>query len=207
MSSEAYIKTIASPGKIELKEKNSLFISLSFPLSSEKEVQKLLSSAKKEYPNASHYCYAFRLKNGSFRYSDAGEPSGTAGIRIFNAIEHFNLTDLLVIVIRYFGGIKLGVGPLGKAYYEASYQLLKETNIIDLKRYQRVSLQVDFNFISHIHRLAESLSIIIESTEYSDLVLFILLIPDEAFNPFQLSVDKITGGKVNCTPHHEFLFL
>ena len=97
----------------------------------------------------------FQISNGTVRYSDAGEPSGTAGIRIQNAIEHFNLSNLLIIVSRIFGGIKLGVGPLGKAYYQSAYNVLNDSKITTKQLFQKVTISSNFDHISLIHRILQ----------------------------------------------------
>ena len=111
------IKTIKKSAEVKFKEKGSLFLSKSYNITNVENVEDILNNLKKEFFDATHRCFAYRLNSVStannFRYSDDGEPSGTAGIRILNAIDHFELQNCLIAVIRYFGGTKLGVGPLG----------------------------------------------------------------------------------------------
>jgi putative IMPACT (imprinted ancient) family translation regulator len=123
------IRTIDEFREVTATIKKSNFIAQVYSINSEEDFKSHLTKAKKKYYDASHHCYAYKLVNGNVRYSDAGEPNGTAGVRILNAIEHFNLVNQLVIVSRIFGGIKLGVGPLGKAYYESAIQVLSESKI------------------------------------------------------------------------------
>ena len=85
------------------------------------------------------------------RYSDDGEPGGTAGVRILNAIEHFDLVDIIVVVIRYFGGTKLGVGPLGKAYYQSALEVLKQSEIIEKSLFKKIKIVYDYEQTSKIH--------------------------------------------------------
>jgi uncharacterized YigZ family protein len=119
---------------------------------SEDCVSKLIE-IRKEFYDATHHCYCYRLNSGETKYSDNGEPSGTAGIRILNAIDHFDLTDILVVVIRYFGGTKLGVGLLGKAYYESANDVLKNSPIIVKYPYQKISISTNFDKMGHVFRL------------------------------------------------------
>jgi len=111
-----------------------------------------LERIKKEFYDASHHCYAFKITD-NLKYSDAGEPSGTAGIRILNAIEHFELVNILVVVVRYFGGTKLGAGGLGRAYYDSALQALEEAKIKKKFLYQKIFIKLDFQFAQKVYHL------------------------------------------------------
>ena len=124
------IKTIEKFSQKNYKEKGSEFIGRVYHVEQEKEIVETLNKLKKKYYNATHHCYAYKLLNGKIKYSDDGEPGGSAGIRILKAIEHFDLVNQLVVVTRYFGGTKLGVGPLGKAYYTSAYDVLERSEIV-----------------------------------------------------------------------------
>ncbi len=152
------INTLVGTFETKLKEKGSLFICQAFFSSDIAECEKILTSIKKKYFDATHHCYAFRLNNGDTKYSDNGEPNGSAGIRIFNAIEHFDLTDLIVIVIRYFGGTKLGVGPLGKAYYESAFNTLQSAEIIVKNPYNEITITTNFEQMGHVFRILSGLN-------------------------------------------------
>ena len=156
------IRTIDEFQEVTTTVNKSNFIAQVYPITSEDVFKEHLTKAKKKYYDASHHCYAYKLVNGNFRYSDAGEPNGSAGIRILNAIEHFKLVNQLVIVSRFFGGIKLGVGPLGKAYYQSAHQVLNDSKIITKSLFQKVEILSDIDHASLIHRiLANHKSIII----------------------------------------------
>jgi uncharacterized YigZ family protein len=145
------LKTISVPGEFRLKEKGSLFLSLSYPCENEEEFAVIYSSIKKKYFDATHHCYAYKISDRKEKYSDDGEPNGTAGIRILNAINHFDLTNIAVIVVRYFGGTKLGVGPLGKTYYSSALELLTEADLIEKVRYSFFSITFDYDITSMVH--------------------------------------------------------
>lgn len=126
-------KTIAKPVEnILLKEKGSKFIGFAFPINSEEDLKKSLEKIRGEYPKATHYCYAFRLGlNGeNYRANDDGEPSGSAGLPIYNQLLAHEITNVLLIVVRYFGGTKLGVSGLVKTYKESAKLTLDEAEII-----------------------------------------------------------------------------
>ena len=114
-------KTILIPSEGELKVSKSKFISQIYPVTNSEEVNQTLTSAKKKYYDAAHHPYAYRLGSdeNNFRYSDDGEPSGSGGKPIMEVIDKFELTNILIVVTRYFGGVKLGVGGLRRAIFEA----------------------------------------------------------------------------------------
>jgi len=128
------------------REKASKFISVAFPVSKEEEIRAKLQLIKKEYHDANHHCFAYRLgqKASLYRVFDDGEPSGSAGKPILGQITSMNLSDVLVVVIRYFGGTKLGIPGLIKAYRIATRQALENAEIIT--RYIEVKFIIKFNF-------------------------------------------------------------
>jgi uncharacterized YigZ family protein len=170
------IKTIDEFNESILSEKKSTFIAQVYSVGSEDEVKRYLSKAKKKYYDASHHCFAYKFSDGNNRYSDAGEPSGTAGVRILNAIDHFELTNQLIIVTRFFGGVKLGVGPLGKAYYSAAHQVLNESKIVIKHLLQKVNITSGFDQVDIVHRVLSKYNSIILSTEYQNDIKFSCLI-------------------------------
>jgi uncharacterized YigZ family protein len=196
MSSPIIIKTLKESSINRYKEKGSEFIAEAIPVASEEEIQIRLNEVKKKYYDASHHCYAFRLKDDSFRYSDAGEPNGTAGIRILNAIDHFEVRDILLIVTRYFGGIKLGVGPLGKAYYRSAELLLKGCVYQEERPYRKIKALCGFEYISVVHREISAQSLILENIEYGEKVSFDILVPSENADLFINKLTDSTNGNV-----------
>ena len=160
------MKTISVESEFKIKEKGSLFIGLSLPVNYEEEAINLLNSTKKKYYDATHHCFSYKLAEGLFKYSDDGEPSGTAGIRIYNAQNHYELSNLITIVVRYFGGTKLGVGPLGKAYYEAALQNLDASTIVTKELHQEITFEYKFEQTKFIHHLVNKYNLIIKNTQY-----------------------------------------
>jgi len=127
-------KTIEIPSEEVLyKEKNSKFFGYCFPVHSEEEVKLILDKIKKQHFSARHWCYAFQLGTEQvyYRANDDGEPSGSAGLPIYGQIQSFELTNILVVVVRYFGGVKLGVGGLVTAYKETTKMALENAQIIE----------------------------------------------------------------------------
>lgn len=140
-------KTIEFPVEnILLKEKGSKFIGFVFNVNTENVIKEILDKIKTEHPKATHHCYAFRLGlNGeNYRANDDGEPSGSAGLPIYNQLLAHEVTNVLLIVVRYYGGTKLGVSGLVKAYKETAKQTLDEASIIS--RELETQIEIDFPF-------------------------------------------------------------
>jgi uncharacterized YigZ family protein len=193
--------TIDEFSEFSFKEKGSSFTGQVFHCESDDEAISLLASIKKKYYDATHHCFAYKLLSGTFRYSDDGEPKGTAGIRIFNAIEHFNLLNIFVVVIRYYGGTKLGIGPLGKAYHSAASEVLNNSKKIKKFLYQIVKIESDFEHISYVHRILSSHNATIASTQFGEKANFECLIKP---NEIQFIANQLTdlskgGISVNST--------
>lgn len=161
-------KTISAFSESKYKEKGSLFIGRAYPVADSSQTELLLTAVKKEFYDATHNCYAWKLKDGSFKYSDDGEPNGTAGIRILSALNHFELTDALVISTRYYGGTKLGVGPLGKAYYESASTALEGAAVSEYIRYRKVIFAVGFDDTGRIFHHLQKDFVRLVSQDYSD---------------------------------------
>ncbi len=130
-SADTY-KTIAQAAEGVYKDKGSKFIALVYPVYSEQQVKELLLEVKKKYYDARHHCYAYVLgiDKSNYRVNDDGEPSGTAGKPIYGQIQSSGLTNILIVVVRYFGGIKLGVRGLINAYKGATIDALNQATVI-----------------------------------------------------------------------------
>ena len=144
---EFSFNTIKSPVEnILLKEKGSKFIGFAFPVDDEEDLKKSLQKIREEHPKATHHCYAFRLgmKGENYRANDDGEPSGSAGLPIYNQLLAHDITNVLVIVVRYYGGTKLGVSGLVKTYKESAKITLEEAEIITKELESEI--EISFNF-------------------------------------------------------------
>lgn len=127
-------KTIAFPSEeILFKEKNSKFFGYAFPVSTEEEIKNHLETLRKQHHGAVHFCYAFQIGTTKiqFRANDDGEPSNSAGAPIYGQIQSFGLTNILVVIVRFFGGVKLGVGGLISAYRTAAQMALETAEIVE----------------------------------------------------------------------------
>ena len=126
-------KSISTRGEGLFKDNGSRFIASAWPVESEMEVKEIVDSLKKEYHDARHHCYAYRigLDGGTWRANDDGEPSGSAGRPILGQIDSAGLSDVLVVVVRYFGGIKLGIPGLIRAYKTSAADALADATVIE----------------------------------------------------------------------------
>ncbi|MDO3424009.1 YigZ family protein [Chryseobacterium sp. APV1] len=141
-------KTIESPVENTLlKEKGSKFLGFAFPVNNEEELKHALEKIRAEHQKATHHCYAFRmgLNGENYRANDDGEPSGSAGLPIYNQLLAHEITNVLVISVRYYGGTKLGVSGLVKAYKESAKITLEEANIITKELETTIEIQFNFN--------------------------------------------------------------
>ncbi|MCS4240319.1 YigZ family protein [Myroides odoratus] len=151
-----FYKTISQPTEEVLyKEKNSKFFGYAFPIKKEEQVKEILDQIKKVHYNARHWCYAFQLGTDPvyYRANDDGEPSNTAGAPIYGQIQSFDLTDILIVVVRYFGGVKLGVGGLITAYRAAAQMALEEADIIECTIDKKFKVRFDYKDMNNVMRV------------------------------------------------------
>lgn len=200
------IKTIDEFRELITAVKKSNFIAQVYSISSEDEFKSHLTNAKKKYYDASHHCYAYKLVNGNFRYSDAGEPNGTAGVRILNAIEHFNLVNQLVIVSRIFGGIKLGIGPLGKAYYQSAFEVLNESKINTRHLYKKMKILAEIEQISLINRILANHKSILINSEYQEKFSLSCFIKSTEIESVSQKLKDLGKNKISLTTQPEFVY-
>ena len=165
-------KTLAFPSEaILLKEKNSKFYGYSFPIQSEAEVKPLIDSLQKLHPHAVHYCYAYQIGTDTliYRANDDGEPSNTAGMPIYGQIQSFGITYVLLVVVRIFGGIKLGVGGLISAYRTAAQMTLESAEIIEKTIDIHFLVSFDYKNINKVMRVIKekSAEIVFQKMEMS----------------------------------------
>jgi uncharacterized YigZ family protein len=164
-----HYRTLAEPAEHRQKIERSEFLGIGFPVTSEEAFFVELERVQKRYFDATHHCWAFRLyADARFRSSDAGEPSGTAGKPILAAIEGAALHDAGVIVVRWYGGIKLGTGGLSRAYRDTAAETLRNAKILDRYVYQRVRVIVPFDSLSHIYRLVSPPDVVLVEERYGE---------------------------------------
>jgi uncharacterized YigZ family protein len=161
-------RTISESSEGLFKEKGSRFISFAFPVDTEEMIKQHLSELRKHYHDARHHCYAWRLGADMkrFRSNDDGEPAGSAGNPILGQIRSRNLTNVLVAVVRYFGGTLLGVGGLINAYRSAASDALERTLIIQQKVYSRWQVQFGYPQMNEVMKVVKEHGLILEGQHF-----------------------------------------
>lgn len=152
----------------------SKFYGIIIPINNIEEIPNILNNIKNEYKDATHYCYAYILDNIK-RFNDDGEPGGTAGMPILNVLENNNLNHLLAVVVRYFGGIKLGAGGLVRAYTNSITNTLDKCKIIELIEGQLIKIEFSYDNIKQIDYLLKDYEII--EKEYNNNIMYKINIP------------------------------
>ena len=159
-------KTIkqASP-EILFKEKNSKFYGYAFPITTEEEVKEHIERLKKEHFSARHWCYAYQIGTEKIHYraNDDGEPNNSAGMPIYGQLQSFEVTNVLVVVVRYFGGVKLGIGGLISAYKTAAQMALENTQIIEKTIDKHFSLSFSYVHMNKVMRIIKEKNLTILS--------------------------------------------
>lgn len=182
--------TVKENAEAELIEKRSRFIAQVFPIKSEAEALEHIANVKKKYWDARHNVYAYILREGGIcRYTDDGEPSGTAGVPTLNVMQKRGVTDCLVIVTRYFGGVLLGTGGLVRAYSGAAALGLDAAGVTKAIPCTLFSLSCPYPDYEQLLRLTESENAVVDSTEFLDEVTLNLLIKSDDYEGFK---DKLT---------------
>ena len=162
-------KTIKEASEAQYKEKGSKFLAFAYPVSNEQEVKEKLTILRKKYFDASHHCYAYVLGTDSktFRANDDGEPNHSAGDPILGQIKSNELSNVLVVVVRYFGGTKLGVGGLIQAYKSAAELVLNRAKIVDEEIKSIVQLNFNYDQTAEVMRLIKSFEAEIRTQKFA----------------------------------------
>lgn len=191
-------KTISTPCIGEYKEKGSKFLAYAFAVLTENEIKAHLEHLKKEHFKARHHCYAYRLglKGQQFRANDDGEPSGTAGYPILGQIDSFGLNNILVVVVRYFGGTKLGTSGLKTAYKEAARDALEQAEIIEKIVEDQFTIIFDYAQTSDIMNYLKLENIAILETKYDEKTSLTISIRKNDSAKFLEKIKTFLGVKI-----------
>ncbi len=164
-------KTVAAECSAELEVKRSRFIATVCPCTTEQQATEFIARMRKKYWDARHNVYAFTIRaNKVKRFSDDGEPHSTAGLPVMETIEHSGITDIAVVVTRYFGGILLGTGGLVRAYSEAAHLALENAEVITILPAKRVTINCEYGDYDPLLKVFEGYEVKILSTDFSDKV-------------------------------------
>lgn len=189
--------TISEQVRTEIKIKGSKFICTAIPSSNIDDTNILLKSIRQEFYDATHNCFAFRhLPDGTnYRFSDDGEPSGSAGKPILFTITKYNLTDILVVVTRYFGGTKLGVGGLVRAYSDSAEECLKIATPKVIYKTKKFSINCNYTDVSLVKRLILPFAIHQEE-EYTDKVAIKIDVPQSRAIEFEKYIYEKSKSRI-----------
>ena len=170
MRSDHY-RTLVAPAEFRLKVERSEFLGLAFPCASDDEFFAGLQRIEKQHFDATHHCWAFRLFGDGTprqRSSDGGEPSGSAGRPILSAIEGADLFDAGVVVVRWFGGVKLGTGGLSRAYRQTAAETLRDAGIVERLLYDTYDVEVPFDSVGVIYRLLDPPDLVLKGEAFGE---------------------------------------
>ena len=181
------MRTIEKKVENEIIINKSRFITIIYPVNNIDEINNYLNNIKEEYKGATHYCYAYIINNIS-RCSDDGEPSKTAGYPMLNVITNQNLNNILVICIRYFGGIKLGAGGLVRAYSNSVSECLKSAEVINLVDGIEFTFSFNYEDIKQIDYLIKNCKII--NKDYNELITYTIISNKQDFEELKQNLDK-----------------
>lgn len=181
----------------QIKVKGSQFISHVFHAKEKEDAEKNYLDIRNKYSDATHNCFAYRIDLQQFRYSDDGEPSGTAGRPIYKIIEGNRLFKILIVVTRYYGGTKLGTGGLIRAYSEAAKTVLDTAKIITKKRYITIDIITSYKHINDLQNIVKKYHGHISHSEYTVNIKLRIQIPVSRFAGFKNDVNIILPGGIN----------
>lgn len=193
-------QTIANPvEEITFKEKGSKFIGYAFPVLDEEEIKEKLIQLWQKYPDATHICYAFRLGIDGERYraNDDGEPSGSAGLPIYNQIVSKEITNVLVASVRFYGGTKLGVSGLVKAYKLSAQMALEEAEIVEKHLTEKVKFEFSYEDQGSVMRNIDKANAEVISTEFTDKCVVIVRIRKDTLDNFLAPFEPLYQVKIS----------
>lgn len=201
-------RIIYKGGSGEIVEKKSRFIAEVHPVTDEEQAMKILEETRKKYWDARHHCWAYILGRNpaAERMSDDGEPAGTAGKPILEVIRGRELTNVLVIVTRYFGGTLLGTGGLVRAYSQATQAGLAASKIVAREHGKKVVIKTDYNGIGKLQYIAAQMELTTIDTEYSDKVVMKLLVKEDICGQFVKKVVEATAGQAVIDDSEDIYF-
>ncbi|MDD6021251.1 MAG: YigZ family protein [Oscillospiraceae bacterium] len=192
-------KTVEFSADDSFVEKRSRFIGYARPVKTNEEAVAFINEIKSNHWDATHNVYAYVLRDGQIRrYSDDGEPQGTAGIPVLDVLIKEGLTDVAVVVTRYFGGVLLGTGGLVRAYSHSAKIAVTAANIITMSLCCEVIVRTDYNFYGRLNSLIPECGGAVENTQFTDSVEVSFIIPKENVEAFSKKLTDAGNGKYRC---------
>ena len=188
--------TLAGEGSDEFEERRSIFIGHAKHVTTEEEAQEFVKVKKKEYGDATHNCWAYLMKGGIVaRYSDDGEPQGTAGVPMLETIRKSGVTDCVVVVTRYFGGVLLGAGGLVRAYSHGAKIALDAAGIVTYEKYCELSLECSYSDYQKYSVILPTFSAIIDGTDFTDKVKITFAVKETVVSALESKITEMSGGR------------
>ncbi len=193
--------TIISKSEGNFKDKGSKFLAYAFPVSTEEEIKKIIQTLKKEHHSARHHCYAWRLGTEKirFRANDDGEPSSTAGKPILGQLLSFNVTNIMIVVVRYFGGTLLGVGGLINAYKNAASDVLNNCEIIERKIETRFEIKFSYNELNSVMQIIKNENLNQISTDFKERCKIVFSVRRSEAKDIQIKFESFYGVSIKKT--------
>ena len=191
-------KTIHHRSKFEYEDRKSVFIGEALPVKNETEALAFLESVRKTYPDARHHVYAYVVRENSImRFSDDGEPQGTAGIPILDIIKKRGLTDIAVVVTRYFGGTLLGTGGLVRAYSASALGAIEEAKIITYDLYTQITISISYSDYQKLSGVFEEFEFRTDDTDFGANVEILGRVTSVKIEDFSKRIVEGTSGRSN----------
>ena len=191
-------KTIHHRSKFEYEDRKSVFIGEALPVKNETEALAFLESVRKTYPDARHHVYAYVVRENSImRFSDDGEPQGTAGIPILDIIKKRGLTDIAVVVTRYFGGTLLGTGGLVRAYSASALGAIEEAKIITYDLYTQITISISYSDYQKLSGVFEEFEFRTDDTDFGANVEILGRVTSVKIEDFSKRIVEVTSGRSN----------
>ncbi len=194
-----------APGEAEFQEKRSTFLGHVRPVETEDEAKAFVAAMKKQYHDARHNCWCYLLRGGVERYSDDGEPQGTAGIPMLEVFRRAGVTNAVCVVTRYFGGILLGTGGLLRAYTKSAKDALDAAGVSAVRRWVSVALPCSYALLERMKAAVTAAGGVVSDLEYGADVVLRALLPEECAEPFRTQVRDLSAGAVEVTVTGEAL--
>ena len=194
------IKRLHHSAEIEFIEKKSVFIGYSAIVKNEEEALQVIKERKKKFSDATHNVYAYIIGDGTVaRYSDDGEPQGTSGMPTLNAIRMSGITDVCVVITRYFGGILLGAGGLVRAYSTAASMALEAGGISVFEKYLEYSIRCSYSDYNKLLPIFSSHGAVIDNTDFGSEILIEYAVPEDKSAALQLNITEAFADKLKST--------
>ncbi len=196
MAEPVFYTTLEGEGEAEFVEKKSVFIGHARPVKSEEEAQAYVKQQKNAYMDARHNVWAYMMKGEIVaRYSDDGEPQGTAGVPVLDTIRKSGVTDAVVVVTRYFGGILLGAGGLVRAYSHTAKLALEAAHIITYEQYTMLALNCSYSDYQRYAAELPRFGAVVDDTQFTDRVRVVFAIKDTVVSELSLRISEMSGGR------------